>query len=186
MQTKSVCHRHPSRLPGDGSCSTTEFVILLRAVCIGWAWRSSSWRIRQSVCCEEIRGCLDQKRRTKSTATSMTSCFLVDTRWTPMAIRSIFIMALRIARLPLLGPVCALFSSGWTPMAAATAGESRIDEPAALDFSTHLRLLPPQAPEPCLHHQTSHLQGLLRLWSGIRFAGLAVAIAYCCIAPRPR
>jgi predicted GH43/DUF377 family glycosyl hydrolase len=68
-ETKLGCRRRPSRLPGDGSFSTTEYGTRLRAVCTDWVWLCSTLRSRKSVYCEENRGSLGRKRSTSATAT---------------------------------------------------------------------------------------------------------------------
>ena len=151
MQTKSDCRRRRSKLPEDGSSSTTESVTHLLVVCIDWAWRSSIWRIRRSAFSAEIRGSSGQRHLTNGTATWMMLCSPADTRWRLMVTRSTFITEPQIARSLWLGPVCVHYSIGSTPTEVATAvRERRICETAGL-FSSHLWLPAPRH-QPGVHH----------------------------------
>src|SRR5579859_659742 len=103
-------------------------------------------------------------------ATLTMSYSRVDTRWTQMATRSTSIMEQRIARLPWLGPAFALCWIGWTPMEVANvASARRIYEGLARRIPVCF-WLPTPPPQPCVHYQTPHIQGLLRLRAGIRLA----------------
>src|SRR5258708_1930296 len=168
MPTKSGYRRLPSRLPEDGSCSTTECATRPRGVCIGWVWPSSISRIRKNACCEEIRGSLGRRHRTNATATLTMLFSRADTRWTPMATLSTFTTGLRIARLPSLGRVFALCWTGWTPMEVANAAsEGRICE-IALGRLPVCFWVPSPSPESRVYDQTPNLSGLFRLRTGIR------------------
>jgi hypothetical protein len=52
-------------------------------------------------------------------------------------------------------------------MAVASEGESRTDEPPALDFSAYL-WVPSPSHESRVHDQTADVPRLFRLWTGIR------------------
>ena len=80
---------------------------------------------------------------------------------------SIFTTELPIARLPWLGPACALCWIGWMPMEVASAGsERRIYETPASDFPVCLRVPSPPT-EWCVHDQETDVPGLLEVWAGI-------------------
>jgi len=118
---------------------------------------------------------LDRKRRTSATETLTMSCFLAGTRWTPTVTRSTSITAPQIARLPWLGPACALYFNGWTRTEVANAASGRrMYEITYRDLSVSL-WLPAPSLEPHIYDKTSHIQGLLRLWSGVRLAQPACA-----------
>jgi hypothetical protein len=110
-----------------------------------------------------------------ATETLTMSFFRAGTRWTPMVTPSTSIMEPRIARSPWLGPAFALCSTGSTPMEVANAASARrIYEILAERFPVYV-WMPPPSPQPCVHDQTPHVQGLLRLWTGIRFAAFTHA-----------
>src|SRR5258708_38705736 len=168
MPTKSGYRRLPSRLPEDGSFSTTECATLPRAVCIGWVWPSSISRIRKNACCEEARGSLGRRRRTNGRAMLTMLYSRADTRWTPMATRSMSITELRIARLPWLGPACDLCWTGWTPMEVANGDSERRTCEIALRRLPVCFWVSSPSPKSRVYDQTPNLSGLLRLRSGIR------------------
>src|SRR4029077_14732289 len=81
----------------------------------------------------------------------------------------------RIVRSPWLGPAFALYSTGWTPTEVANAASARrIYEILAERFPVYV-WMPSPTPQPCVHDQTPDVQGLLRLWTGIRFAAFTHA-----------
>src|SRR5664279_803855 len=167
MPTRLVCRRLPLKLPGDGSCSTTEYGTRLPAVCIDWGWPSLILRIRKNACCEEIRGYSVRRPSTNATATSTMSSSPADTPWTPMAKPSIFITERRTARLPWLGPACVLCLPGSMPMEVASAGsEPKTCEAATFVFTVYVRLPSPPT-ECCVHHQETDIPGLLEVRKGI-------------------
>jgi hypothetical protein len=64
---------------------------------------------------------------------------------------------------------------GHQPMEVANAASAlRIYEILAERFPVYV-WMPAPSPQPCVHHQTPHVQGLLRLWTGIRFAAFTHA-----------
>ena len=79
-------------------------------------------------------------------------------------------MELRIVQLPWLGPACALCSDGWMPTEVANAASARrIYETSFECLPVYLRVSA-SSPQPCVHDQAPHIQGLLRLWTGVRYA----------------
>jgi hypothetical protein len=110
------------------------------------------------------------------TATWTMPCSLVATRWTPTVTRSTFIMGPRIARLPWLEPAFVPYSSGSTRTEAANAASAPEICDTAWNSPAHVRL-PAPSPQPCVHHQATHLPGLLRLWARVRLAGRTCAQA---------
>ena len=71
-------------------------------------------------------------------------CSPAETRWMPMATRSISITERLIARLPWLGRVFVLFWSGWMPMEISSAdSERRICEASLSGLPVCLRVPSP-------------------------------------------
>src|SRR5579863_10302215 len=162
MPTRLVCRRHPSRPTGAGWFSTMGYGTRPQAVSTAWDWLCSIWNTRRNACCGAIPGSSDRRPNMRSMATSTTLSSPADIQFRPTATLSTFITEPRIAPSPWLEPACALYWIGWTPMDVANAvSERRICE-AADAFSVYL-WLPAPSPQPRVHHQTSHLPGLLRL-----------------------
>lgn len=113
---------------------------------------------------------MDRRRSTSVTAMCTMLCSPADTRWTLMATRSTFTTAPRIARSPWLAPVFAHYLVGWILTEVANdASARRMYETAADPFRVYL-WMPPPSPQSCVHDSTPHIQGLLRLRTGIRLA----------------
>src|SRR5579863_3364834 len=86
-----------------------------------------------------------------------------------MATRSTSITEPRTAPSPWPGPACDLCWIGWILTAVANGGSARRIYEAAGISAVYL-WLPAPPYEPRVHHQAPDIQGLLRLWAGIRIA----------------
>ena len=78
-----------------------------------------------------------------------------------------------------VGPAFARNSSGWMQMDFANVANARRTYEILAQRLSVCFWLPASSSQPCVHDQTSYVQSLLRLWTGIRIAAWARARKVC-------